>query len=250
MYKVITILLLLFSFTANAQESICKDYVIKPGDTLSKLAIKFLGDMKRWPEIQRHNEVRGTTIHVGDTLEICTEYEGIDWEYSCAKILLTRMEQLLPDKQAIETIQDLGPSVIDGINKAATRIEYRYDVELDPYDRLELCREAITTIEHESFYQYAVGTVGELGLYQFRVTTAQETLEKYEEREIPIRDVVIALANDLESTYVFALHFYQLKRRYRSRWTAWKRYNGYGEHAETYAERIMKKYREIKALGI
>lgn len=37
-------------------------YTVKPGDTLSKLAIQFYGNMARWPEIQRANNIANPNL--------------------------------------------------------------------------------------------------------------------------------------------------------------------------------------------
>lgn len=60
-------------------------YTVKPGDTLSKLAIQFYGDMSRWPQIAAANGIENPNlIRVGQQLNIpglSTIQEGADYMY-------------------------------------------------------------------------------------------------------------------------------------------------------------------------
>lgn len=60
-------------------------YIVKPGDTLSKLAIQFYGDMNRWRELAAVNGIENPNlIRVGQQLNIpglSTIQEGADYMY-------------------------------------------------------------------------------------------------------------------------------------------------------------------------
>lgn len=60
-------------------------YTVKPGDTLSKLAIQFYGDMNRWRELAAANGIENPNlIRVGQQLNIpglSTIQEGADYMY-------------------------------------------------------------------------------------------------------------------------------------------------------------------------
>lgn len=45
-------------------------HIVKPGDTLWALAVKYLKNGNRWPEIQQLNKITGTIINVGQKLNI------------------------------------------------------------------------------------------------------------------------------------------------------------------------------------
>lgn len=47
-----------------------EDYIIGKNDTLWSIAQKTLGNGARWPEIQKLNNIKGTTIYAGQTLKI------------------------------------------------------------------------------------------------------------------------------------------------------------------------------------
>jgi LysM repeat protein len=218
----------------------CLTYTVQKGDTLNKISQQHFGDKSYWRDIKRQNHLKSNYLKIGQELSFYIP-DDLDWTSSCKSILKQRQKALRLNRPEVPF-----HGIVDGVAGAGTILGIE-----DPILLLEMCRWAITTAEHESMYKFAIGSVGEIGIYQFRLDTARLTLRRYNisnEQDLTDEYLVRLLLDTKAAATVFNLHFHTLYSRYNSLWLAWYRYNGTGDHAKEYADKIMKRYYEIRML--
>lgn len=216
----------------------CHTYVVEKGDTLYKISKKILNTPHQWYDIKLQNNLKSKKLQIGQELTIY-EPTSLDWMEACEDILRQRWEQLDLQRSTSKYYE-----LIDGIAAASNILEVE-----DPDRLLEICRWAITTAEQESMYEFAIGSAGEVGMYQFKLDTVRLTLRWYDlQWNQSDKSLVSYLITTSNATMIFVLHYYELWRREKKDlWLAWRRYNN-GSEAAAYASKALDRYRRIKRL--
>lgn len=221
----------------------CHIYKTVKGDTLGKLSKDFYGSRSYWRDIKAQNFLKRNTLPIGLELYIYVPDKD-DWQKACKSIILQRIKKKRIDASKYHYIWS---KTIKGIIKANDTMRE----PLDPIELVEACRLATATAEQESMYEFAIGGAGEVGPFQFKMTTARMTLKayrKYKDISLTDKTIVQMLLNYDIATMVFVLHYYDLLKRCKdNKWCAWKRYNN-GSEAAAYASKAMKRYQEIRLL--
>ena len=218
----------------------CLTYTVQKGDTLNKISKQHFGKKSYQRDIKRQNHLKSDYLKVGQELSFYVPDE-LDWMESCSTILRERQKALNLKRFEVPFY-----GIVDGVAGAGIVLGIE-----NPITLLEMCRWAITTAEHESMYKFAVGSVGEIGMYQFRLDTARLTLQEYNinsQHDLTDKYLVQLLLNTKAAATVFSLHFYTLYLRHDTLWQSWYKYNGTGDHAKEYADKIMKRYHKIRML--
>ena len=236
---VIMIIVFLLAFIKCAKAE-CIQHEVKKGESLKSVAYDHYGHKKYWIDIKYQNELKRNRLKPGQVLYLFVPEED-EWFSACGNIVLRR----LTEKEYLGQLNNVTKSIINGIERAQDLLE------LDVLEKMEFCRYALATWEQESMYEdFAVGAVGEISCYQFRLETARLTLEVYslDWKDDSDKALVGFLLDSENATWLFTLHFQYLLKRYKTLGLAWLRYNGYGEHAQIYAQRILSKYRQIRKI--
>lgn len=233
-------------------------YIVEPGDTLFKIAEDYYGDGKRWKEIKDFNHLHGTNIEVNQKLKVPGKklnYKKICYQ-AALKRITTRTKHAkdytftgLSPKEKVKT-QEYRERLAYVI---ATQVYYFQNIikkELTPITKLNYCLAAVATAEQESNFRFSIGPVGEIGIWQFRLSTARYVhIKNLQDGAITDRQLVELMLDPEISVLYFYFYFHELYERHGTFEMAWTRYNGQGEAARAYSRKIMKRYKEIKKLA-
>lgn len=239
-FLIIIIALFLCSMLCKDACAKCYIHVVEEKETLASISKKYTGETQHWQGIQKQNALKDHKICVGQNLYVYVPEED-DWAIACRNIIETRLHQIrvIRPKEFIDDI-------IYGISVASDRT-----LHLSPRKKVEMCRVTLTTALHESYCMFSIGGAGELGIYQFKVSTVQLTGEWYGMHHVAnATDELITywMLDTAHATEIFVLHFHELHKRYGNLWLSWKRYNN-GSDASAYATRAMEKYYKIKQIN-
>lgn len=215
----------------------CVKHIVKPGETFSKIAEQYS------PLTSKHASYvqRAATSNKYPLIneEITFFVPDKKWDIDCEMVIQQRMEC-----KGLEPTYE--PKLIVAGIRSATR-----QLGLNEVQSFNLCIQAAVTAEQESMYRFAIGSAGEVGMFQFKLDTVRLTYRWYKSNLYDDSDeaLVKKLISTTSAAYIYALHFQELKRRYGDIRLAWKHYNG-GSSAEEYSERAMRRYKEIKRIEI
>lgn len=242
LYGILVGMLIVFfvlDFT-NLAEAKCIQHQVQKNETLKSISEDYYGHKKYWLDIYYQNELKKRRLKTGQVLHLFMPDKEDEWYAACGSLVLQRLAE-----KKREYLSHVAQAIPAGILLAERMLGYP-----NPMEKLEMCRWAITTAEHESMYgEFFVGAAGEIGPYQMLLNTARLTYKWYGDvSERSDLELVKQFIHFNLATEMFILHFHKLYTKYNGLWLAWKRYNGHGRLAEEYAHRIIIKYRQIKKL--
>ena len=222
----------------------CIEHRVKKGETLFKIAEKYYGDGSLWREVRDNNGLKLSRVKVDQFINIYMPDEA-DWICACGHIIETRIKEKKINVDAEKIVLAIVNGIID--------TESHDLIKSTPKEKLDFCRFALTTIEHESYFgEFFIGPFGEIGPWQFRLSTVRDLISIYNLNvKQSDKELVEYLLDEHNAAFLFILYFdYLYEKAHKNIWLTWRMYNGSGHHARQYAERIMDKYYEVRSIKV
>lgn len=218
---------------------VCFQHVVETGDTLASISKLWFGNTKHAKSIAKYNNVQELNLKVGTNISVYLPDE-LDWMDACTNVILARLSQ----RMSLEQIPNVLP-IISAIEEFEVD-EGRY---MTPSKKLELCKILLTISEHETLYRFRVGKVGEIGIYQFRLSTARFVVSLMV-NPIGMTDEILVkyMLDPKNAAKLFLVLYSYLHDKHGSTWTAFYAYNGAGPMARRYANEATTKLNEISRI--
>jgi hypothetical protein len=235
--KIVVFLALLVPSSALGE---CLTHTVVKGDTLGSISHQWFGTSSRWKEVRDYNDLQKTGLVVGTNVGFYVPDED-DWVEACFNIMLTRLDH--------RNVLDRMRNVIV-IPEAIENINWKQELNLPASEKLRLCRVVLAVAEQESLYQFRVGGVGEIGIFQLRLSTFRHVLAIYDQSvdENTDEQLVTHLLTPVNAIETFLKLFIYLEKKAGSLSGAFYSYNGSGPHAKRYSREAMQKYYEISRI--
>jgi len=219
---------------------VCETHIVSKGDTLASISKKYTGTTDNWFQIYNQNNLRTKTLEKNQTIHIYLP-AAHTWKEACKNIIEGRCKYHNKKCNDIE-------SIVLGIEEGVD-VLYKEGLIANNNTKtyMEFCYAAAATAEQESMFEFRVGGAGEVGMYQFKLSTLKlAILGTNSTVNLSDRELVSMLLDTRTATLYFVTWYgFLLKTCLGYKYCAWKKYNA-GVDADSYASSVITRYYKIR----